>query len=353
MWQLTPTGVSDPYAHSTLSIAVLHALVHAVQQVGVSRDEFLRRGQIDPTLLEKDGRIARAQLFALLEIALDLTQDPAFGLRWTARRSERMFAPIKPLLAQCLTLAEALALLAHAYRLISDVSDYHIVVDGERVIVICRALPSESLRVQRLVAEMVMGGFCWLLRLYAPDAPIKVGFAHEAPRYKDAYPSVFGDTHRFAQPSTTLVFPEWALHKRALERDESTRDALATLVEQKLSRITQGVPYGERIREYLLREGWPKNTDMDSVAQALGCSVRTLRRRLAEEGRSYQDVLNDALAIVATSLLQKPSTIQEAAFAMGFTDANSFHRAFKRWTGITPTAFLRGRPAPGGGRSNQ
>jgi AraC-like DNA-binding protein len=40
-------------------------------------------------------------------------------------------------------------------------------------------------------------------------------------------------------------------------------------------------------------------------------------------------------------VLRKPSTIQEAAFAMGFSDANTFHRAFKRWTGTTPNAYLR------------
>lgn len=345
--QLTPRGVSDPYAHSTISIAVLRALVHGVQQLGVSRQEFLRRADIDPVSLDSiDGRLARIQLFAYLELALDLIADPAFGLRWTASRSERVLAPLKPLVAHCSTLSEALTLLAHAYRLISDVSDYHVVVEGERVAIVCRPLPAESPRVQRLVAEMVMGGFVWLLRLYAPDAPRQVNFAHAAPRYAEEYTGVFGDTARFGQPNTSLVFPLAALEARALERDEGTRDALATLVEQRLHRITQGVPYSQRIREHLLRGGWPKDTDMESVAQALGSSTRTLRRRLAEEGRSYQEVLNEALAAVATALLRKPSTIQEAAFQMGFADANTFHRAFKRWTGITPAAYLRNRVTP-------
>ena len=93
-----------------------------------------------------------------------------------------------------------------------------------------------------------------------------------------------------------------------------------------------------RARDFLVREGWPHKTDMQSVARALDLSVRSLRRRLDEEGRSYGEVLNEALAIVAKDLLRDPRrTVPEIAYAMGFSDASAFYRAFKRWTGTTPT----------------
>lgn len=83
---------------------------------------------------------------------------------------------------------------------------------------------------------------------------------------------------------------------------------------------------------------------MEVVACALELSMRSLRRRLAAEGKSYNAVEKDALAIVARRLLRdEQRSIQEAAYEMGFSDTTAFHRAFKRWTGTTPSAFQESR----------
>ena len=83
---------------------------------------------------------------------------------------------------------------------------------------------------------------------------------------------------------------------------------------------------------------------MNAAARALGLSVRSLRRRLAEEGRAYHDIASDALAAVAKQFLEDGQhTIQETAYEMGFSAPSTFHRAFKRWTGTTPTAYRQGQ----------
>ena len=117
-------------------------------------------------------------------------------------------------------------------------------------------------------------------------------------------------------------------------------DALQALAQRRLLRITQSTPYALRVRELLVQQPCPLRTDMRSIARLLDLSVRSLRRRLAEEGKSYNDVSDEALGIVATHLLQdKQRTIQETAYEMGFSDTSTFHRAFKRWTGTTPRAY--------------
>ena len=89
-----------------------------------------------------------------------------------------------------------------------------------------------------------------------------------------------------------------------------------------------------------MRDRAPNRSDMTSVARALGMSVRSLHRRLAAEGKSYNDVANEALALFAKQALCSPQrSIQETAHEMGFSDARSFHRAFKRWTGMTPSDY--------------
>jgi AraC-like DNA-binding protein len=76
----------------------------------------------------------------------------------------------------------------------------------------------------------------------------------------------------------------------------------------------------------------------------LDVSVRSLHRRLADEGQSYVAIANEASGVLAKRLIAEENrTIQETAFLMGFNDVSSFHRAFKRWTGTTPTKFRQNR----------
>jgi AraC-like DNA-binding protein len=82
-------------------------------------------------------------------------------------------------------------------------------------------------------------------------------------------------------------------------------------------------------------------------------SERSLRRHLTREGISFPELLTDAQREIAERLLRDSTrTIQQAAYDMGFSSPSAFHRAFKRWTGRTPSEFRaaasRGRgPASG------
>jgi AraC-like DNA-binding protein len=61
---------------------------------------------------------------------------------------------------------------------------------------------------------------------------------------------------------------------------------------------------------------------------------------LEAEGTSYNTVVNESLGILAKQLIRNSAgSVQEIAFEMGFADTSSFHRAFKRWTGMTPRAY--------------
>ena len=115
---------------------------------------------------------------------------------------------------------------------------------------------------------------------------------------------------------------------------------LESLAERKLSRVTREGGHAERLRDYLVSNATARRPQMTAVARSLGISVRSLRRRLDEEGVSYTSLLNEARATLAKRMLDDPRrSIYETAYAMGFSDPSAFHRAFKRWTGMTPTQY--------------
>ena len=130
-------------------------------------------------------------------------------------------------------------------------------------------------------------------------------------------------------------------------KDSEVRSALQTIAARRVMRLTRRTPYAVRAREALVKLGPYVGSDMSQVAGALGMSVRSLRRRLDSEGITFNAIANEAASIIAKDLLEgKQKSIQEAAFEMGFSDSASFHRAFKRWTGITPRTYLHGPRAP-------
>jgi AraC-like DNA-binding protein len=77
-----------------------------------------------------------------------------------------------------------------------------------------------------------------------------------------------------------------------------------------------------------------------AIASELGFSLRTLHRRLAEDGLSYQSIVDDMRQTVATELLENTHLgIEQIAERVGFADAVSFRKAFKKWTGRSPSDF--------------
>ncbi|HTU61531.1 MAG TPA: helix-turn-helix transcriptional regulator, partial [Polyangiales bacterium] len=76
------------------------------------------------------------------------------------------------------------------------------------------------------------------------------------------------------------------------------------------------------------------------IARRLGVSVRTLARRLGECGKTYRELLNEArMRIALRDLAQTLRPIDHIALQLGFSSSQSFHRAFRRWTGDTAASY--------------
>ncbi len=132
----------------------------------------------------------------------------------------------------------------------------------------------------------------------------------------------------------------------AVERPMPTASAAASalLLEEcaellQRRRFRSGTAF--RVREILLRAA-SSGATQQRVAGELGLSVRTLRRRLGEEGTSYREVLAETYSAVAEELLAAGLSVERVALRLGYSDASSFTVAFTRWTGTTPGRRARG-----------
>jgi len=336
----------EPAPQSTVSIRVVQGLADVLAVSGIDRQTFLNAARISSALLaDEDARISRLEMFRLCEVALDLTGDSALGLHWGERFTESTFTPLSHLIAHSTNLRAGLQTLFAYQQVLTDETRYELVEEGDEVTLRLSALPERSLRLRTFVIEMEAIGIYRLLRSFGPDVrPKHVDFVYEPPAHRNEYTRVFQGVERFGQPYSALTFPRSLMSSVPPHKDEDVRIALEAVASRRALRVKKRMSYALRVREQLVKLGPSVRSDMNEVAHVLGMSVRSLRRRLDEEGSTFSELAYEAAATIAKELLSsKQKSIKEAAFAMGFADVSSFHRAFKRWTGLTPRSFLEGR----------
>ena len=130
----------------------------------------------------------------------------------------------------------------------------------------------------------------------------------------------------------------WGLPLR--RRDSILGGVLQRQANELLRRLPATGGLGLEVRQALASRVAGGDTRVEAVARALGVSVRSLQRRLSEEGHSYQELVDAMRRDAAEGYLADRSlSIGEVAFLLGYSEAAAFHRAFKRWCGVTPRTF--------------
>lgn len=325
----------------TVPSRVLHELVGAAEQSGVSKEDFLRAARVEPTWLETpDRHMSQGEVMRIAELALELTRDPALGLHCGERSSEGTFDVLSHLLAHASTLRQAFETLFRFSELVAENFPLMLTEAGDEAELHHRDSDDQPLPVRRLVAEWAVVSLFRLVRHFdgARASGVRLAcFRHQAPDHHAEYARIFDGIARFDQPFTGLVLSRSLLDAPSPWRDEELCSTLSGLAVRRLQRRKHQRPYFLQVRDLLLQRRAPHLVGVPQAARELGISARSLHRRLSEEGRTYTELSHEASGHVAKRLLvDKQLTIKEVAYAMGFANASSFHRAFRRWTGMTP-----------------
>lgn len=170
--------------------------------------------------------------------------------------------------------------------------------------------------------------------------PAAVYYAHEAPEHAELYREHFGCPVHFSSSLNGFCVPSDIVEKRNRVGDEALAGYFDAQLEERVAQASS-----ERSLESLVRVevgrslsgGVPKKGE---IAQLLGVSERTLNRRLADQGLSFQAIVEESRRELAEGLLRRSSySLAEVAFMTGFSEQSAFTRAFKRWTDHTPGSY--------------
>ena len=130
----------------------------------------------------------------------------------------------------------------------------------------------------------------------------------------------------------------WQLPLR--RRDSVLRHVLESHADDILERLPTRTGLALEVQRALASRAAGSDSRIGALASQFAMSGRTLQRRLAAEGVSYQQLLDDARKEAASRYISEPTlAICEVAYLVGYSEPAPFHRAFKRWYGTTPEVF--------------
>jgi AraC-like DNA-binding protein len=324
-----------------VSVMMVRVLVGALEHAA-SRAQFFELARLDESAVaDANARLPLETYLRALDAALTVSNDPALGLRIGARASPHMFDVLGHLAEHAATLRESIHSSARYARLVAEGHDPQLVEVDESASIRFPSLRGDLAAV-RLTAEFALVAVQSMLRWFVgPHAkPNKVRFAYAAPEYAAQYEPAFGDLVQFGCDVTEIEFPRAWLERTRAYPNPDLHALLETRAERLLGRLERDAALTERVLQILASYDPCQMPTMDHVAGTLQMSARSLRRKLLAEGGSFGDLVERTLTNAAKRMLQDPrASIQETAYAMGFAAPAAFHRAFKRWTGLTPKQY--------------
>lgn len=177
--------------------------------------------------------------------------------------------------------------------------------------------------------------------LGAEFAPSSVRLRRTVSSKASEYPAAFGCPVYWDQSADELRIEAKWMTKPSPFSDPDTMKSLRERAAQFLKQYT-APDWMERVTalvQRLLPEG---AATIEGVAENLGISTRTLQRRLADEGKSFDSIRESVRRSLALELVGRDRMkVKDVASRLGFSDPRAFRRAFQRWTGTTPSASAR------------
>jgi AraC-like DNA-binding protein len=327
--------VTAAYLQPLLETAAAHGIVPAALALAAG---------LAPTALDPlPDALAASDYIALLDAGSKLAHDPHFGLHVGERVRPGTFSVYGLVLLACRDIGQALDQTQRYEQLAHDLGRSRLTPGAA----LARyTWTSHYPHASRHLAESVFAGIrtfgSWLAG--RPLAPLALAFAHARPPDADLaeYARVLGTTPDFGAPAHMADFDASLLALPLPAADTGMYPLLQQHAERLLRERAQARSAGivaqvhAAIVDTLAREP----VRLAGIAAALDVSPRTLQRKLADAGATFQQVLDAARYALAMDYLRQDGlSLVDIAFLLGFQEQSAFTHAFREWSGMNPGAW--------------
>jgi AraC-like DNA-binding protein len=318
----------------TTPIADLRTFANAFERLGHDVDALLADvGLSRLDLSDPDRRIACDVVGLVISRAQQKRFTPNLGLAVALATPLGAYPLLDYLILTSDTVGDGLVQLARYLHITASPVSVAVHADGDPIRVEVETVSAfgyefEAALMVRHFKEETDGAF----------TAVSISFAHR-PDDVAAFERALGCPVRTAASWNGMTIDRATCGMPMRRRDPILRGFLETQADAILPNMSVRTGVAEDVRRALASRA-ALGARMSSIARQLGMSERTLQRRLAGDGVSYQDLLEEVRkAAAGRHLDESPFAISEIAYLLGYSEPAAFHRAFKRWYGTTPEQF--------------
>jgi AraC-like DNA-binding protein len=335
---------SKVFAEPTTVAGYTDAIARALEAAGVDPAEILRDAHVDRVRSNDPMvRITDSDINAIYERAVAATDDPCFGLRVAQFILPGSLHALGYALLASDTLEDFCRRAVRYWSLVAESADYMLTENGvELELTGLPKSPGLCFEAQDVWAALVLR----LMRMMCQNElrPLRVKYTRPMPAGGDApYREFFGCPVLFEQDCLGLYFDLQTMREPlagASRELAQHNDQIMMSYLEKLNRDN----IVNRVRAHIVTGLSGGAFSRAEIAASVNMSASTLQVRLARAGLSYQQMLDETRHELALGYIEQSRlSITEITFMLGFSDLSNFIRAFKRWTGKSPTEFREGK----------
>ena len=328
----------------SISATKISSFLNNLDDYDISIEEVIKHAGVNPLILSSpDNRLSGFEAQKIIEATIRLTNHDNLGLHQGEHLSKGFSNILGYVLMNCSTLKECWTKYCRYERIIdsTSISDFKII---DNYAVLSNVTVDKVLKGNRHFSEFKISGMLSYIKLLSNEnlQLHEVHFTHSKPSNTFEYERIFQCKVCFEKSANALIFDSELLNISVIEPNEK----LLLLFEKNAEEILESFndnTYANMVTEILLEEIKKCNLpSIENVAKKLLLSVRSLQLYLHKEDTSYIKLVKETRKNIAKKYLNDRNiSIDEITYILGFSETSAFHRAFKNWTGVTPTQFRK------------
>lgn len=329
----------------TMSVTKISEFLNAFETHGIGRKDALKAADINPSDLDSpDNRLTAAEVDRIMRAAVRLTNNDDIGLRQGELLSKGFSSILGYILMNCGTLGEATEKYRQYEKIVDETGITELKLENGFAVLHALTL-DKKLAGNRQFSDFKIAGTLSYIKLLTGKriALREVRFTHHKPADMSEYRRIFKCPVLFGKPANALIFDRQSLELPVVEPNKELLSLFENNAREILNASVNSGTHAKNVLGMILKEMNGDVPSIHSVAQKMGMSVRSMQMHLRNEGTSYMKLVNGARKDTAAAYLKdNKASIGEIAYVLGFSESSAFHRAFKKWTGLTPREFGSG-----------
>lgn len=323
--------------------AFLFILSFLTKSYAFDATAFMQERGMQMQALQVKGAMIRASYInELIEEAMRLSGDAGLLFKFAESVTPNNLGVLGYLMLHSSSIEEAIIKLCRYYLLIGKTLKPIFVAEKEGYkLTLLIHKNGEVTHLEKYSAEIHLSALLNLINKIIPHPifPIQTTFRHTKPLHINAYKKVFGETILFDEVENALFFNKAQLAMKTSYDNPYLLSVFEKEAEQSLGMSVHG-SLKEQVLGYILIATGELDVSLESVAHKVGMHPRTLQKKLKEEGISFVMLVGEVRQKLAAHYLQKGLDAPTIASYLGYAEPSPFLRAFKKWYGMSPKAWL-------------